>query len=75
MPYILLIGLLAVAFIVGVWDVYVSAIGKDGETVSQLLYSWSTKYPILPFILGVLIGHIFWPMIRGVVDAAIDASK
>jgi ATP/ADP translocase len=30
------------------------------ETVSHTLYDASRRWPILPFAVGVLIGHIFW---------------
>lgn len=57
---------LAVAFllaglIVGIWDVFVTARGEPGNTVSSTLYEWSIAYPILPFVLGVITGHLFWP--------------
>lgn len=30
-------------------------------TISYLALSKSRRYPIIPFALGVLVGHLFWP--------------
>lgn len=29
-------------------------------TFSRTLYTWSTRWPMLPFLLGFVAGHIFW---------------
>lgn len=55
--------LLVAGIVVGAWDIWVTAIGRPLDTVSRTLWDWSTMYPILPFVFGVIIGHVFWPTI------------
>lgn len=43
------------------WDVYVAANDVKGDTISELMLAFARKHPILPFALGVLFGHLFWP--------------
>jgi len=31
-------------------------------TVSYVLQSWSKHYPVLPLVIGILMGHLFWPV-------------
>lgn len=31
-----------------------------GDTISEAVWSISTKRPIVPFALGFLMGHFFW---------------
>lgn len=33
---------------------------KDGATISEWFWRWSSKYPLIPFGVGVLCGHLFW---------------
>ena len=42
------------------WDLYAVIAGNDA-TISIQLTSWAHKLPILPFGVGVVIGHWFWP--------------
>lgn len=56
--------LLAVLVMVGIWDVYTLLYGESGQSVSQYLHRLATAWPILPFAVGVLIGHLFWPVGR-----------
>ncbi len=41
----------------GVWDIYVAANDVEGDTISEKVRKWSAKSPLLPFLLGLLIGH------------------
>jgi len=56
-------------FIVGItlfiiaYDVFAYLYGHD-STISQVIYSWSIKFPLLPLAVGVLMGHFFWPNSR-----------
>lgn len=59
----LAVGLLVSALIVGVWDIYATARGEPGNTVSATLYDWAVQFPVLPFALGVITGHLLWPHI------------
>lgn len=53
------IGVLVVLAAVGIWDIYVMAKGEPDDTVSSLLRSWSRVSTILPFVVGLILGHIF----------------
>jgi len=33
---------------------------KKGDTISELMWSTTSHYAILPFAMGVLMGHFFW---------------
>jgi hypothetical protein len=50
----LLIGLIA-------WDVYLAADAVPGNTWSEVMRSAGSRYPLLPWLLGVLLGHLFHP--------------
>jgi hypothetical protein len=55
--------------IVTVVDVWLYRRGGTRETISWLVWSWSLNNPILPFmvgfLLGVLCGHLFAQMQPG----------
>ena len=45
------------------WDMTVMFFCKDmSVTISHALYTISREHPIIPFIIGVLVGHVFWPL-------------
>lgn len=33
---------------------------RTGDTISEIMWSTSSRYSILPFAMGVLMGHFFW---------------
>jgi len=51
-----LIAITAISWLV--WDVVAYAKGK--KTISYYFTNWAYYSPMVPFILGVLIGHWFW---------------
>lgn len=55
-------GLLMLAIAIGVWDIWVVSSGRQDMTVSSVLHDWSLRHPILPLTLGILLGHVFWPV-------------
>jgi hypothetical protein len=55
--------LIAVALLLIGWDIYVAANKDSGDTISEILL-WTSQRPILPFTMGVLMGHLFWPQNR-----------
>lgn len=55
--------LIGVAAILIGWDIYVAVNDEKGDTISEILL-WASQRPILPFALGVLMGHLFWPQRR-----------
>lgn len=44
------------------YDVYAYVNGGVGSTISWVIYSQSKNYPIIPFALGLLMGHLFGQM-------------
>ena len=52
------IGLLA-AVLIG-WDVY-AAMSATVPTVSAVSLRVAMQHPVLPFLAGVIAGHLFWP--------------
>ena len=30
------------------------------ETISEITWRVSTKHPLVPFLMGILMGHFFW---------------
>jgi hypothetical protein len=57
---ILCLALLASAAAVGVWDTYATYGPGQEYTVSALVTAWARQWPVLPLLLGVLLGHLFW---------------
>lgn len=35
------------------------ALGPDA-TISNAVTSWAHQYPVIPFLAGMLCGHLFW---------------
>ena len=56
--------LIILAFcVIFVWDSIVMFYAKDlNATLSFSIYTISRQHPIVPFIIGVLCGHVFWPL-------------
>ena len=51
----------AVAFVAGgAYDVYALVFGR--QTVSRMVNDWVSQYPIVAVVIGVLVGHFFWPL-------------
>jgi hypothetical protein len=52
--------LIGVFYCLGVLDLaLLSRYGESG-TLSRQILSAAERYPILPFLLGVLVGHLLW---------------
>ena len=49
-----------IILIVALWDFYVLYQGQQQATFSVVIYESSKKWPVIPFVLGFLCGHIFW---------------
>lgn len=43
-----------------VYDVVADQQGGVSATISRILRAAAMQYPIIPFAVGVLIGHLFW---------------
>ena len=54
----ILLTILAIA----AWDVYAIVLGGHEVSISHTMIEWSYKYPIFTFLMGVVMGHLFWRM-------------
>jgi hypothetical protein len=52
--------LTVIIVIVGIWDSLAIITGNSHNTVSTILRAWSKGNPVLPFAVGLVVGHIFW---------------
>lgn len=56
----LAVGLHLVVVAIMVWDMIALASHRPDHTVSSIVRGWAYSAPILPFAIGVVIGHLFW---------------
>ena len=54
--------ILACAAAIAGWDLY--ARHFPAATISEIFLGVGTGHPLLPFLVGVLMGHLFWPQTR-----------
>ena len=62
--------LVGLAIGIGVWDVYAGIRWGGDATVSAVIQSWAKSYPVLPLLVGIVMGHLFWPRFPGGGSAA-----
>lgn len=43
------------------WDLMLGWGILEGRTITSVIREWSKSFPLLPFLAGVLSGHLFWP--------------
>jgi uncharacterized integral membrane protein len=43
------------------WDIYAAT--SPAGSISEVMLGWSQKYPVVPFLFGVLCGHLFVPQV------------
>jgi len=60
-PVVLAVALHLVIGAIGAWDIWAIARGNYRDTVSNLIGEWGATFPIMPLIVGIVIGHLFWP--------------
>lgn len=57
-----IIGVVSVGLIA--WDLYAGFFTAGaGDTISEVVLGAAKAHPIVPFLAGVLSGHLFWPQI------------
>jgi uncharacterized protein YjeT (DUF2065 family) len=54
------LALVIVATGVAVYDVFATFTPDRWRTASDVIGEWSIRWPILPFLAGLLTGHLFW---------------
>ncbi len=53
--------LVATALLLIAWDVYAYLAAGSEATISRVTLGFARQHPVLPFAVGVLMGHLFWP--------------
>ncbi len=56
--------LVTIVLVAIVWDIVVAVNRTPGDTISELTLSWAHEHPVLPFCIGIVVGHLFWPQYR-----------
>jgi len=58
-----ILSLLFLGAIIAVWlyDAVASVRGHGELSASAVILEWSIRWPLIPLLVGVLLGHIFWP--------------
>lgn len=59
-PVMLTVLLIGVCGLIAAWDVYAVYGPGPRYTVSAQIRDWASEWPVLPFLLGLLAGHLFW---------------
>lgn len=54
--------IVAMVAIIIIYDFYAIAVGGKDASISQYLIDWSYDYPISAFLMGVVMGHLYWRM-------------
>lgn len=61
---VLAVAIHVVVFAATMWDFYLSYVYGPRATVSAVITSWSREWPIVPLLVGILIGHLFWGQVN-----------
>lgn len=48
------------AAVITLFDLFMVFLKK--ETISSYLYTTSLDFPVIPLVIGILVGHVFWPV-------------
>lgn len=46
------------------WDIHVAWNAVPGDTISEMTLAFVMKHPTIPFLVGYVMGHLFWPQRR-----------
>jgi cation transporter-like permease len=53
--------LVATVLGLGAWDVYVAFFAEGGgDTISEVTLYWARRHPVIPLVVGIVMGHLFW---------------
>ena len=44
-----------------VWDIVVATTPPPADTISEVVLAFARNHPVVPLIVGILCGHLFWP--------------
>jgi hypothetical protein len=48
--------------IIAIYDIWIMAKGGTESSISHMIIVASYKYPLVPFMFGIVCGHLFWRM-------------
>jgi hypothetical protein len=48
----------------GAWDVYALYALTAADTVSAAVRQWAEELPVVPLLVGIILGHLFFPLPR-----------
>jgi hypothetical protein len=52
------------ALAVGLYDIYAFWFLPPDQSVSHWVQAWLTEFPVFALAIGVVGGHLFWPIAR-----------
>lgn len=58
---VVVVGMAVLMVLVTAWDLYATGGPHGINTISQELLAVAQRHPIVPFLGGVLFGHLLWP--------------
>lgn len=53
--------LLAIMLVMFFYDIWAYFSVETGDTISEVTLWTAWRFPIVPFAVGVVCGHLFWP--------------
>ena len=67
---------IAVVFIaIAIWDVLAISQGGTEASISSTIITWTYKFPAFTFLMGFIMGHLFWRMKPNDETKFIDQKK
>jgi hypothetical protein len=64
--------LIATAAALAAYDIYVASTPEEGDTISEVLNGAARKRPVVAFGLGLIAGHLFWPLSRASAEGSAE---
>ena len=58
--FITTVFIIATTLIVIAYDIFIVIEPSRGDTISRMLLTFSYRYPVIPWLWGILSGHLFW---------------
>lgn len=58
--YVTKLLMILVVTIVSIYDIFIMVFVGRSATISDVVYECARNWPIIPFVIGAVIGHLFW---------------
>lgn len=55
------IGFLILVLMTVAYDIFAYKVWGVDATISRVTLAWAREWPVVPFSVGVVVGHLFWP--------------